>query len=464
MSSLFGTMGVALQSLLVQQGALETTANNIANANTPGYSREVPVLQESTPILSGNTLLGTGVTLKSVQSVRDNILDLRVDQETSQQSSLNSYVDSMNQVQALFNETQGTGLQTDLSNFFNSFQSLATNPTSSALAQGTITAGQDLADAISQTSQSLATTQQGLDQSVVQTVQQVNQLTSQVADLNQQIAVVSNSGNSPGPLEDQLDEALTNLSNLVDTAVVYANNGTATVTTSSGTALVAGDQSDPLTTQINPATGMNDVYAQGTDITSTIACGQLHGLISARDEGIPSTQSSLNNLAASLISAVNQQQNAGYDANGTKGADFFTPFTPVIAGSNAGAAATMTVAITNPNQVAASSDGTQGDNGNATALANLQNSTIVSGQTPADYYSNMIDQVGNDVSNATSEQKAVGLVLTQLTNQQASISGVSLDQEATNLIQYQQAYEASARVISTVDELTSATLTMFTPS
>ena len=457
-------MGVALQSLLVQQGALETTANNIANANTPGYSREVPVLQESTPILSGNTLLGTGVTLKSVQSVRDNILDLRVDQETSQQSSLNSYVDSMNQVQALFNETQGTGLQTDLSNFFNSFQSLATNPTSSALAQGTITAGQDLADAISQTSQSLATTQQGLDQSVVQTVQQVNQLTSQVADLNQQIAVVSNSGNSPGPLEDQLDEALTNLSNLVDTAVVYANNGTATVTTSSGTALVAGDQSDPLTTQINPATGMNDVYAQGTDITSTIASGQLHGLISARDEGIPSTQSSLNNLAASLISAVNQQQNAGYNANGTKGADFFTPFTPVIAGSNAGAAATMTVAITNPNQVAASSDGTQGDNGNATALANLQNSTIVSGQTPADYYSNMIDQVGNDVSNATSEQTAVGLVLTQLTNQQASISGVSLDQEATNLIQYQQAYEASARVISTVDDLTSATLAMFTPS
>src|ERR1019366_1054672 len=385
MSSLFGTMGVALQSMMVQQGALETTANNIANANTPGYSREVPVLEESTPILSGNTLVGTGVTLKSVQSVRDNILDLRVDQETSQQSSLNSYVDSMNQVQALFNETQGTGLQTDLSDFFNSFQSLATNPTSSALRQGTITAGQDLAGAISQTSQNLATIQQGLDQSVVQTVQQVNQLTSQVADLNQQIAVVSNSGNSPGPLGDQLDEALTNLSNLVDTAVVYSSNGTATVTTSSGTTLVAGDQSDALSTQINPATGMNDVYAQGTDITSTIASGQLHGLIAARDDGIPSTQSSLDNLAAGLISAANQQQSARYNANGTQGADFFTPFTPATAGSNVGAAATMTVAITNPDQVAASSDGTQGDSGNATALANLQNSTIVSGQTPADY-------------------------------------------------------------------------------
>ena len=154
-------------------------------------------------------MVGTGVTLQSVQSVRDNILDLRIDQETSQQSSLNTYVNSMNQVQALFNETQGAGLQTDLSNFFNSFQSLATDPTSSSLRQAVIIAGQDLAGAFSQTSDNLSTIQQGLDQSVVQTVQQVNQLTTQVANLNQQIEQVSNSGDNPGSLEDQRDQALT---------------------------------------------------------------------------------------------------------------------------------------------------------------------------------------------------------------------------------------------------------------
>jgi flagellar hook-associated protein 1 len=464
MSSLFGTMSVALQSLLTQQGALEVTANNIANANTPGYSREVPILEESPPILSGNTMVGTGVTLKSVQSMRDNVLDLRIDQETSQQSSLNSYVDSMNQVQALFNETQGTGLQTDLSNFFNSFQSLATDPTSSSQRQAVIIAGQNLANAFSQTSSNLATIQQGLDQSVVQNVQQVNQLTAQVANLNQQIEQVSNSGDNPGALEDQRDEDLTNLSNLIDTAVIYSNNGTVTVTTTHGALLVSGNQSEALTTQLNSTTGMNDVYAQGTDITSTIAGGQLQGLISARDESIPSGQSSLDNLAAGLISAVNKQQNAGYDLNGGPGANFFTPFTPTTAGSNAGAAATMTVALTNPREVAASSGATSGDSANATALANLQSAQIVSGQTAGDYYSNLIDQVGNDVSNATSEQEAVGLVLQQLTNQQQSISGVSLDEEATNLITYQQAYEAAARVISTVDELNQAALDMFTPS
>jgi flagellar hook-associated protein 1 FlgK len=258
--------------------------------------------------------------------------------------------------------------------------------------------------------------------------------------------------------------ALTNLSNLIDTAVVYSNDGSVSVTTTNGTALVSGNQSDALTTQLDSATGMHEVLTQGSDITSSIAGGQLQGLINARDNGIPSTRSSLDDLASGIISAVNTQQNAGYNLNGTSGVDFFTPFTPSTPGSNAGAAALMTVAITNSDQIAASSDGTAGDNGNATALANLQNEPVVSGQTAGDYYSNLIDQVGNDVSNATSEQEAVGLVLQQLTNQQASISGVSLDEEATNLVMYQRAYEAAARVISTVDELTSTTINMFTPS
>ncbi len=464
MSTLFGTMSVALQSLLAQQGAMEVTANNIANANTPGYSREIPIFEENPPVLNGNAMVGTGVSMTSVESVRDNILNLRIDQETSQQSSLNSYVDSMDQVQSLFNETQGTGLQADLSNFFNSFQSLATDATSSSQRQAVIIAGQDLAGAFNQTSENLSTIQQGLDQSVVQTVQQVNQLTTQVANLNQQIQDVSNAGDSPGSLEDQRDEALTNLSNLIDTAVIYSDDGTVSVTTTNGTLLVAGNQSDPLTTQLDSATGMHEVLAQGTDITSSIAGGQLQGLIKARDSSIPAAQTSLDNLAAGLISAVNKQQTSGYDLNGGQGVDFFTPFTPSASGSNAGAAATMNVALTTPDQVAASSNGTSGDNSNATALADLQNQPVVAGQTAADYYSNLIDQVGNDVSNASSEQEAVGLVLQQLSNQQSSISGVSLDEEATNLVLYQRAYEAAARVISVVDELNATTINMFTPS
>ncbi len=464
MSSLFGTMSVALQAMLAQQGALEVVANNVANVNTPGYSREIANFEESPPALNGNILIGTGVTLAGVESVRDNILNLRIDQESSQQSSLNSYVGAMDQVQSLFNETQGTGLQSYLTNFFNSFQSLSTDPPSSSLRQAALTAGQDLASAFSQTSDNLTQIRQGLDQSVVQTVDQVNSLTTQIAGLNQQIQDISNLGENPGALEDQRDSALTNLSQLIDTAVVYSSDGSASVNTTNGVTLVSGNQSNNLSTQLNVTTGMHDVYAQGTDITSSIAGGALQGLINARDQGIPSTQASLDNLAAGIVSGVNSQQAAGFDLNGANGAAFFTPFTPATPGSNAGAASVMSVALTSPDQIAASSGATTGDNGNATALANLANQPIVAGQSPGDYYSNLIDQVGNDVSNATAEQQAVGLALQQLTNQQAGVSGVSLDEEATNLVLYQRAYEASARVISVVDELTSATINMFTPS
>ena len=464
MSSLFGTMSIALQSLLAQQGAMGVTANNIANANTPGYSREEPVFEESPPTLMGSTLVGTGVTMASVESVRDNIINLRIQQETSQQSSLGAYVDSMNQAQALFNETQGTGLQNYLADFFNSFQSLATNPTSSSLRQAALTAGQDLAAAFSQTSQNLSTIQQGLDQSVVQTIDQVNQLTAQVADLNQQIQTVSHAGQNPGSLEDQRDQVLQSLAGLIDTAVVYNGDDTVSVTTTNGTLLVAGNESDPLTVQLNSTTGMHEVMAQGTDITSAISGGKLQGLIEARDHGIPTTQASLDNLAAGLIAAVNQQQQNGFDANGLPGGDFFAAFTPSIPGSNAGAAATMAMALARPDQIAASADGTPGDNGNATAMAALQNQSISSGQTPGSYYSNLIDQVGNTVSNASSEQEAIQMVLQQLNNQRSAVSGVSLDEEATNLVLYQRAYEASARVISVIDELVATTINMVTPS
>jgi flagellar hook-associated protein 1 FlgK len=123
-------------------------------------------------------------------------------------------------------------------------------------------------------------------------------------------------------------------------------------------------------------------------------------------------------------------------------------------GSNAGAAENMAVAITDPSQVAASSDGTKGDNANALALAKIQNQAVVNGETATDYYSNLVSTVGNDVSSATDEQEAVGLVLTQLQNQRSDISGVSLDEEAANLIRYQRAYEAAAEVVAAINDMT----------
>jgi flagellar hook-associated protein 1 FlgK len=454
MSSLFGSLSIAVRSLLAQEGALDVTSNNIANVNTPGYSRQLPILTEAPPLDTGQISIGNGVDFEGVQSVRDNILELRIDQETQQQNRLESYVNSMNQVQSLFNETEGAGLSEALNQFFSSFQQLADNPTDIPTRQAVISAGQDLASAFQQTGQQLNAIQRGLDQQVGQTVAEINSDASQLASLNQQITSFQGNSEQAGMLQDQRYSVLNSLSQLVDAAVTYINDGSLTITTGNGVPLVAGGQSFALGTAANPSTGFQDIFSQGNDVTSSFTGGQLAGLLEARDQAIPSALSNLDNLAAGLINAVNTQSWKGYDLDGAKGGNFFQPVVQPSPGSNAGAAENMAVAITDPSLIAASSDGTRGSNGNALALANIQNQAVVNGQTATDYYSDLVSTVGNEVSSATDEQEAVGLVLTQLQNQRSDISGVSLDEEAANLIRYQRAYEAAAEVVAAINTLT----------
>jgi flagellar hook-associated protein 1 FlgK len=203
---------------------------------------------------------------------------------------------------------------------------------------------------------------------------------------------------------------------------------------------------------------LHDVYSEGNNITSQITSGQLGGTIQARDQEIPQTQTELDTLAAGLANAVNTVQVAGFDLKGNAGTNLFSP--PPVSG--AGAAASFAVAITDPSLIAASSDGTPGSNGNAEAMYALNSQPIVDGQSPADYYSGIVFDIGNDASNASAEQSASTLVLQQLNDQRASISGVSLDEEAANMVQYQDAYAASAQVITTINDMMYAVIQMTT--
>ncbi|MGH9325415.1 MAG: flagellar hook-associated protein FlgK [Terriglobia bacterium] len=455
MGGLSGTLGIAVNSLLADQGALEVTSNNIANANTPGYTREQANLEQQTPIQIGDLLFGQGVDLQSIESIRDPVLELQIQQQTQIQGQLNAFLGGANQVQSLFNEEQGVGLESVLSQFFNSFQSLSTNPTSVPLRQAVLTAAQNLVNTFNQTSSSLSQIQSGLDQTVTQDVSQVNQLTSQIAQVDGQISSLQATDQTPGPLLDQRTQLVNQLSNLIGNSVTNNVSGNYTLTTQNGSLLVVGNQSFNLQTQLDPSSGTQHVYSQGNDITSTITEGAVGGLIQARDQMIPSVQNSLDTLAASLVSAVNTQNKAGYDLSGNPGGDFFTPLS-----GTAGAASNISLALTNPSQIAASSDGTSGSNGNAVALANIQNQPIVGGEDVTDYYANLVDSIGNQVSYANSQQQSEATLVQQLQNQLASVSGVSIDQEAANLVMYQQAYEASAKVVSVVQQLLSTTLDM----
>ncbi len=456
MSSLNASLAVALSGLMADQAALEVTTNNVSNANTPGYSRQVANLVASDPVVVDPLTFGTGVTLKNIESVRDPILESRIQQETQSQGQLNAEVSALQQAQVNFTSGSSGDIGTALSNFFDSINQLSTNPSDLSLRQGVLTAAGNLASAFHTTANNLSQQRTSLDLNVVQTVGQINQLTRQIADLNGQISNLENVGRSAGTFVDQRTQLIDQLSSLVDVSVVPSDN-TITITTTNGTALVAGQQSFALSSQPD-ASGTQQIFSQSTNITSNIVSGQLGGLLQTRDQQIPAIQAQLDTLASNVGNAVNQVQTSGYDLNGnaTSGLNLFTP-SPA---GGAGAAASIAVAITDPAKIAASSDGTVGNNANAEAMYALRNSAFVEGQTPSDYYSNIVFNVGNSTANAQAEQSASNLVLQQLNDQRSSVSGVSLDEEAANMVEYQQAYAASAQVISTINAMMETVINM----
>lgn len=455
MGGLSGSLNIVLQSLLANQGAIETTSNNIANVNTPGYSRQRPVLEETPPIQIGGLNFGTGVQLKQIVSLRDSILDLRVNQETQQQGKLQGFLSPAQQIQSLFNETSGAGLQANLTAFFNSLSQLSTNPSDLNVRQSVLTAAQNLSTSFNQAATNLSNLQNSVNLDVTQLVNQINTLTAQIAAVNAQVSAAQSGNQNPGPFIDQRQQLLNQLSNLVDISEINAGNGSLTITTSGGAPLVVGGQSFQLSTQANGATGFQDVISQGTNITAQITGGQLAGQLQIRDQEIPSIQNSLDTLAFNLSSAVNTQHKLGFDLNGNPGGNLFSPLA-----SAAGAASQIAVAINNPALVAASSDGTPGDNTNANAILALQSQSIISGQPPLNFYGNLIFKIGNDISTAQSSQDAGGQVLNQLQNLQGGVSNVDLNEESSNLIRFQNAYNASARVVSVINSLLETTINM----
>ncbi len=455
MSSLFGALSIATGALGAEQGAMDATTNNVANANTPGYSRLRPVLTESDPVVEGSVTYGEGVTLQKLESLRDPSLQLRIEDETQQQGQLNTFVSAMQQAQVQFTSTS-SDIASQISNFFSSLNQVSTDPTNLSLRQSVLTVAGNMASVFNNTSDSLSQQQTNLDLSVTQTVQQVNTLTGQIASLNTQISQLQGTGQDASAFEDQRDVAIGQLSSLIDVSTINSDNSL-TLTTSNGTALVVGGQSFSLSTQTN-ASGFQDVYAQGVDVTSKLTSGQLAGLIQVRDQTIPGLLSNLDTLASGLANALNAANAKGFDLNGNPGGNIFVP--PSVSGQ--GYAANMAVLITDPSLIAASSDGSQGSNGNVAVLAAVQNQAVAGGQTPTDYYSNIVASVGNDVANGTAELSSTQLVLNQLQDQLGSISGVSLDEEASNMVQYQRAYDAAANVVTTINDMLFTVINMST--
>jgi flagellar hook-associated protein 1 FlgK len=454
MGGLNTSLLIGLQALEVNQGALDATSNNIANVNTPGYTREEAQLSENQQYVSGNDVTGGGVSLSSIQSIRDELLNLQIQQQTSLQNSADAQSSSLQQIQTSFTTT-GSDIASELTAFSSSLAQLSASPTSAAAQQSVIASGQNLAGAFNSTANALTSAQSQADGQVTQTVSQINTLTAQIAQLNGQLAQVP-AGENGGTVEDQRDQLVQQLAGLVGISITQSSDGE-TITTANGSALVVGSQSFNLQTATGSDGFQQVIDSNGNNITASIQGGTLGGVIQVRDQIVPGLLSQLNTLASQFAAAFNSAQAQGTDSNGNAGAAFFTvPSNP----GDAGAAAGIAVSITSPSQIAISSDGSADSNGNIANLSAALTENLPSGQTAAGAYASLVFQVGNAASNASTQSSAIGQNLTQLTNQQGSVSAVSVDEETTNLLRYQTAYEAATRIVSTIQVLNNALMNM----
>lgn len=451
MGGLNTSLLIGAQALEVAQGALSATSNNIANANTPGYTREIPQLAENPESQVGGTIIGGGVTLTGLQSVRDELLNLQILGQTSLQNNADTQSSSLQEIQTYFSNS-GNDIASSLAAFSGSLVRLSANPSNSSVQQEVLSSGENLARSFNSTANGLNSAQTAADAEVSQTVAQINSLTKQIAQLNGQLSQRTAAGQDGGTVQDQRDELVQQLSKLTGISVMQGSDGE-TITTGNGTPLVMGNRSFMLQTT-HGSDGMQHVLdSNGNDITTTIQGGQLGGAIAMRDQVIPGYLNQLNSLASQFAASFNAAQAMGYDSNGSKGQAFFN--VPA-----SGAAAGMSVAINSPSQIAVSSDGTAGSNGNVVNLSAVLSNALPSGQTPAQAYASLVGAVGTDASNASTQSTAIGQNLLQLKNQQSAVSGVSIDEETTNLIRFQTAYQAAARIISTIQQLSSVTINM----
>jgi flagellar hook-associated protein 1 len=459
-----GTISTAFNiisgALDADQSALSIVAGNVANANTTGYTEEQANFVENSPVTINGASYGDGVTETGATSVRDRVLEGRIDQQQQAASASTARLNALNTMQTLFTPDSGSStseagdIGNDITNFFDAFSSIESDATSNPLRQQVLSSAQTLSSDISNAASSLDQQQQSLDQEAVTVVGQVNSLTASIAQLNQQIMSTSPDADA-GTLEDQRQQDLSQLSQLVGINQITTESNGLTVTTTSGQVLVSENNSYQVT--MGKSGGLTHFYLGTTDITSDLDSGggELGGYLQARDQDIPTALSALDSLAYSIETTVNAQQANGTDLDGNAGAAIFATPAQV-----AGSAQSMSVAMTDPNGVAAAAD--SGDDTNVVALAGLASTaqTQLNGLDPNSYYSDFVSALGSTITEVQTENTAQTASVTQLTTQNNSLSEVNLNDEAASLTNLERTYQAASQFFTIVDAIMASALNL----
>ena len=552
MASIFSTFNTAKSGLTVHQSGINVTSHNIANSSTVGYSRQRAKIQTSRPITLGEEAgqVGTGAQISAIERVRDSFLDYQVRVETAELGKYSTKLDYLSQVEGIFNEPSDTGISTALSDFFDAFQELSKQSTSSSTRVVVTQKTKTLCDLLNNTYSKLEKLQENSVESLKNSVKEVNSILEQLTTVNNQIRIASITGDQPNDLMDSRDNLLDELSSKfgidVDKTQFNGNDITATgiganlnplvnsepngeVTRLSfiseikanndGTHTISyfvnGDTEKPKTITVSglAATevdtlkktrilltdgngemldGKGNIVKDGGTIANPIEkfipkSGEIAGAIEAQDS-IGSYMNQLDKMAKGLALSVNAIHSGSMDSNikdTTKTLDFFVASDGKDeAGINAKNISINTLILENPSFINTKEnvDAGEGDGSRALAIAQLQNTLLsiskidstttraqlctftngstmslvsdtASGTKVESYFQDVVDKLGVEAQHAKRVVSNEEDLLNSLDLNRLSVSGVSLDEEMTNLIQYQKAYSANAKTITTVSDM-----------
>ncbi|MGZ8430054.1 MAG: flagellar hook-associated protein FlgK, partial [Candidatus Deferrimicrobiaceae bacterium] len=407
--------------------------------------------------------LGMGVAVSSIERRYDRFISGQLLGQEQNYGKSTTMDQVLGQIEQVFNGNGGAGLSSALNAFFDAWQSLSTNPGDTAQRTVLISDANNFVSAATQMESSILGSLKDINKAISDAAGQVNSIATDIARLNGQIVQIESGGGTAkaNDLRDARDQLVTTLSGLVDIGTLEDKNGSLTVTLGMRN-LVERETVNPVTA-IKNAAGDAGFSLDGVDVTSRITNGSVGGLLASRDAVTSGPLAGLRHLAAVLTNEMNLLHSAGVGLDGTSGNDFFVPLSPPL--TEADAISNLGVAVSDPRKIAAASaaSGLPGDNSNALRIAGLADAAVSSlgGATFSGYYSGIVTDVGKLARNASDLSKFDANMRSELQNRRDSASGVSLDEEATNLIAYQRAYEAGARIIRITDELFMSVLQMF---
>ena len=446
---------IAKNTLLAQQVAMQVVGHNIANTHTDGYVRQVPVMQALPGALGDGNLqsVGHGATVGAVVRLQNAFANIQLNRQVALMGEAGVSEEMLAQVEAIFTEFTEIGIMDNMTRMFTAFSDIGTDPTSLAPRYEAVVRATLLADTVAGRQANLQSIRVEIDNRMAETVREANRLAHEIAELNCKVIEAAND-TTINDLKSVRESAMKQLAKLTGAYFIEQPSGQIDVMIG-GDRIVQSAYVTELSLKLDPANpGMRKVCL-GTEEDPDGLGGELVGLQNVRDQAIPMYMAKLDVFAQTLADAVNAIHATGHDLYGNAGGDFFTydPSCPALS-------LVVNLAIeADPQLIAASNSATApGDGSIASAISHLRDTKIFAGGlfSPSEYYADLVAQLGSDTRAAADALAARTAVVESLRIDYEARSGVSLDEEATELLRYQQVYNAAAHLMRVSEDMMNA--------